>query len=705
MRGVSDGIQDGSSVDNGELDLGTVGRAIARRKFWIIGSTLGCLACAAAFTTLATPRYTAETKVLVENQESYFTRPSGPVAVDQQAQGIDPEAVASQIQVVMSRDLARSAINSLDLKGNPDFDPTVKGPGFLTNLLSLIGVGGRAVSIEDRLIETYFDQLNVSSVVKSRVIQIEFSSRNPDLAAKAANKIADLYIANQSDAKRESARAAAASLGELIASLREKVSVAESKAEAFRATAGITLGANNITISGQQLADLNAQLTLAKAARAESQAKARTLREQLRQGRLGDVSDVGNNELIRRLSEQRATLRSQIASESRTLLPGHPRIKELSAQLSELDGEIRLTVERTARALENDAQVASARVENLQTAINQQKKDVGGASGDEAKARELDREARLLKDQLESSVTKYQEALARENSESTPGDARIISRAVPPSLPSFPKKVPILAFSGIAGFILSLGAVVSAELLSGRAYAPAAPMAPVGEVDPEAAVAGEPAAPRRLVSDNARAAPVRSSRAARLDRAPAAPDPLSDLATRLAASPPSDFARRILVTTEAGEVSARAVAAILGRALARDRQAILVELASENAATDERAGLSELISGEATFEDAIHRELPSRLHVLPAGRSRIVHDEDCELILDALSRTYDFVILSAPPLADDELALAIAPDADVAILACKGEPDAVAMQELALAGAGEIIAHAAPAAATGRTAA
>ena len=94
MRGVSDGIQNGSSVDNGELDLGSVGRAIARRKFWIIGSTLGCLACAAAFVTLATPRYTAETKVLVENQESYFTRPSGPVAVEQQAQGIDPEAVA-----------------------------------------------------------------------------------------------------------------------------------------------------------------------------------------------------------------------------------------------------------------------------------------------------------------------------------------------------------------------------------------------------------------------------------------------------------------------------------------------------------------------------------------------------------------------------------------------------------------------------------
>ncbi len=702
MRGVSDGYQGGSSADNGELDIGSVGRAIVHRKLWVIGSTLGCLACAAVFVTLATPRYTAETKVIVENQESYFTRPSGPVQVDQQTQGIDPEAVASQIQLVMSRDLARSAIKALDLKGNPDFDPTANGPGLMARLGSLIGAGGRAISPDDRLLETYFEQLNVSSVVKSRVIQIEFSSRNPDLAAKAANKVADLYIAVQADAKRESARAAAASLGELIATLRDKVSQAESKAEAFRANAGITMGANNITISGQQLADLNAQLTLAKAARAESQAKARMLREQLRQGRLGDVSDVGNNELIRRLSEQRATLRSQIASESRTLLPGHPRIKELSAQLSELDGEIRLTVERTARALENDAQVASARVDNLQTAINQQKRDVGGASGDEAKARELDREARLLKDQLESSVTKYQEALARENSESTPGDARIISRAVAPPLPSFPKKVPILAFSGVAGLILSIGALISAELMSGRAYAPAAP---VEGAEPDVGVDEQPAAPRRAVVDDAVGAPARPRRMSRRDRAPAEPDALADLATRLAGSPSSDFARRILVTTESGEVSARAIAATLGRSLARDRQAILVELAPESPARDDRLGLSDLISGAATFEDAIHRELQSRLHVLPAGRSRVVHDDDCELILDALSRTYDFVILAAAPLADDDLALAIAPDADVAILACKAEPDSVAMQELALAGAGEILSYVAPSTATGRTAA
>ena len=60
--------------------------------------------------------------------------------------------------------------------------------------------------------------------------------------------------------------------------------------------------------------------------------------------------------------------------------------------------------------------------------------------------------------------------MARENAASTPADARVISRAVAPQLPSFPKKVPIIAIATIAGLVLSLGLLVARELLSGRAF-------------------------------------------------------------------------------------------------------------------------------------------------------------------------------------------------------------------------------------------
>ena len=300
--------------------------------------------------------------------------------------------------------------------------------------------------------------------MKSRVLQIEFSSWDPELSARAANTIADLYVRVQATSKRNNARIAAASLAGLINDLRVRVGDAERKAEEFRATNGLVLGANNLTMNNQQMSDLNGQLTLARTAQADSQAKSRLIRDMLRQGRINEVPDVANNELIRRLSEQRAALRGQIASESRTLLPGHPRIKELNAQLGELENNMKISADKAARTLDNDARIAGSRVENLQAALDQQKKTVGGSSVDDVRARELDREARLLKEQLEASTTKYQDALARQAAESTPSDARIISRAMAPQLPTFPKKMPIVLFATIAAFMLSAGAVLETSI-------------------------------------------------------------------------------------------------------------------------------------------------------------------------------------------------------------------------------------------------
>ncbi len=702
MSGVSQSNLSTAQLGDGELDLSSMGGAVGRRKWLVLGATLAALACAGAFVTLVKPRYTGEARVLVENQESYFTRPQAGPAGSSASDSpgiIDAEAVASQVQVIMSRDLAIQAIRNLGLKGNPEFDSSADGPGPLAFLGKLLGGGGSKASLnpEDRLLVAFFEHLYVFNVGKSRVIQIEFSSRDPALAARAANRIADLYISVQSTAKRESARSAAASLGELVEDLRSKVADAETKAETFRADAGLTMGANNIDMVGQQLADLNTQLTLGRAALAESQAKARSLRDMLKQGRLDEVSDVANNDLIRRLTEQRANLKSQIASESRTLLPGHPRIKELTAQLTELDSQERLAVERAARAMENDAKVAGARVENLRLAVEQQKKAVGGSSVDEARARELDREARLLKDQLEANVAKYQEAVARENSDATPSDARVISRAVEPDQPSFPKKTPILVFAGVAGLLLSLGGVIAAELMSGRAYAPARIEPPVPLTGEERAAGFDDAGVGgglRMPSLNIAAGQARAAeRGARMF---VEPDRTSDavvgLVARLAAAPAGEFAQRVLVTARARGPATHEVAMAIGRALARDRRAVLVDFDQAAGVDQGWPGFGDLQAGASTFEDAIHRDRKSRLHVLPAGRVAIDPLGERDLILDALSMTYEFVLLVAPPLRESDAALDLAPDADHAVLAGETGSEAPELAELLRAGAGDAVA-------------
>ncbi|HEX8663481.1 MAG TPA: GumC family protein, partial [Beijerinckiaceae bacterium] len=468
------------------VHLGQVMQVLRRRWKLMAGAGLLAFMGSVAFVTLVSPRYTGETKLILESRDSAFTRPSQDRA--DQPPPIDEQAVASQVQVVMSRDLARDAIRQLNLVGNEEFDPLAGEMGLVRRLMILLGITKNPLDRppEDRVLENYYDRLLVYPVGKSRILAIEFRSKDPELAAKGANAIADLYLATQEAAKKDMARNASGWLGANIEPLRQRVAEAEAKVEEYRGKAGLLLGTNNVGINAQQLTDLNTQLAQARTAQADSQAKARLIREMIKGGRAFEIPDVANNELIRRLIEQRITLRAQLALEERTLLPQHPRIKELNAQVNDLESQIRGAAERTVRTLENDAKIAGSRVETLQAAIDSQKSVVSQANEAEVQLRALEREARAQRDQLESYLARYREATARDAENAVPPDARVVSRAVTPDKPSFPKKIPIVLFVTLAAMILVAGWIVGRELLAGPAAAAAA------EPDAEEAQAEEP---------------------------------------------------------------------------------------------------------------------------------------------------------------------------------------------------------------------
>jgi polysaccharide biosynthesis transport protein len=473
-----------------EVDLNSVAAALGRNKRLVAKATVAAAAAGLLFCLVSSPRYMAEARLLVENQESYFTSASPEGARDSEmTQSLDPEAINSQIQLLTSRDLARRAVQKLGLKGNPEFDPESSFLAGLMRPLALFGLGGAGTDAppDDRLINKFIDHLTVMSPSKTRVLQVEFSSRDPDLAARAANAVVDLYMDMKSQAKREDAHLAAQSLKPLIASLEARVSEADAKVEAFRARTGLYESSENRSVPTQQLGEIATRLSEARAMQSDLEAKARGLRELLKQGRLADAGDISSNELVRRISENRVAVRSQLAVESRTLLPAHPRIKELEAQLSDIETQLRAAVEQAARGFESDARVAATKVANLTAVLEQQKSAVGASNADATQLQELQRDAKILKDQLASLSAKYQAALARDVADAAPPDARIISRALAPSQPVFPKTLPITLFGALAGLFFSTAFVIARELTGSRARI-ATEAAPKAVSTPEAAV-------------------------------------------------------------------------------------------------------------------------------------------------------------------------------------------------------------------------
>src|SRR5215213_4034436 len=500
-------------VRDGELDLGAVGRALVRKKWWVLGPALAVAALTFVGVNLITPKYKSEARLIIEGRENVFLRPEAEKAAERD-RTIDQEAVTSQVQLAMSRDVARQVIKQLKLGELPEFDSTLRGVSLIRYSLGFLGIAKDPLSMtpEERVLEAYFERLSVFPIDKSRVITIEFHSADPDLAARVANAIADNYLSVQQAARLDQTRAAGRWLGGEIDVLRTRVAEAEAKVEDFRSKTNLFVGSNG-TLSSQTLGESNRDLAAARSQKAELESKARYIRELIKRGGVVESSDVINSEFIRRLNEQRVTLRAQLAEQSSTLLDNHPRIKELKAQINDLDRQIKDEAQRLVRSLENDARIAGARVESLSSGLDQLKAQTASTNGQDVELRALEREAKAQRDLLESYLAKYREATARD-SLAAPGDARIISRAVVSNTPFFPKKMPIVLIATLATLFIAAGFITTGELLAGNVYRGNVPAEPAYELAPEPMIA--PAAgpvakrswlPKGLLRAKAAAAP------------------------------------------------------------------------------------------------------------------------------------------------------------------------------------------------------
>ncbi len=689
---------------NADLDLAALGATLWRKKWLILRPTILVALIALIAVQIITPRYMSQSRVFIESRDNIYLRPDADKSVTDPA--IDQEAVTSQAQIILSRDLAREVIAKLKLGERPEFDPALNGVSPIRAVLGLLGLAKDPLSMtpEERVLQTYYDDLSVYPVEKSRIIDIDFLSQDPELAAKVANAIADGYLARQREAKQEQARSASEWLSGEIETMRKKVEEAEAKVEDFRSKTNLLIGTNNTTLSAQQLGDLNAQLAAARAQKADAEAKAKMIRDMLKSGQEIESSDILNSELIRRLSEQRVTLRAQLAEQSSTLLDGHPRIKELKAQIADLDTQLRAEATKIARSLENDAKLAGSRVDTLTASLDQLKKQAATTNSEDVQLRALEREAKSQRDLLESYLAKYREATSRDTPNSSPANARVISRATVSNLPAYPKKLPTILIASFATMVLCSGILLTGEILAAPGGAvPVRTERPVsaaeGEPEPVRAREFEPA-PGGLASRVA--AIVRGPRYRESQNTPAPPieaaaETAHDLRDTLAVSP------KIAVLGVPG-MNTSQTAIKLARTLAEEFRVVLVGLASADteirgiSSEPSASGLAELANGTASFGEIITKDKLSPLQLItpgraPRDRADILSTPGMMTSFDALARSYEYVVIDAGESAGPviERISAIAPNAVLVVDPQASAAAASARQRLLAAGFSDVM--------------
>ena len=679
-----------------EIDFGALMHALRHRLPYL--ALFVVLVAAGTWMILGriAPTYKSETTLIVEGADASLSG-TGQGAGDSTL--IDAQAITSQVQIIKSRDLAEAVVQKLDLANTPEFAGRARS-SLVGSLLEKIGLAkppAPTPATEDQVLDTFAAKLSVYAIENSRVIAIDFSSTDPQRAADVANAVADEYLSRESAAKRDTSGDAAQYLSDQIVALRGKVESAEGAVEDYRSQHNLfdSGGSTPTTLPQQQLTDIANQLNQVRASRVAAEARASQIQSALVSNGVPNITDVLNSPVIQNLAEQEVALRAQIAQLSATLLPGHPKMKELVAQLAGLDQQIASEAQKILASVQAEVKVDQAQEQQLQAELDASKQTNATANDAGVELRALEREAAADRDLLETYLTQYRQAVGREQANNLPADARVISRAAVAAAPDFPKKVPLTAAATMAALILAIAFILLRELASGRpmrriAYAaepvaPAAPVAPrpaevMARAMPQPAAVPVASAPRDTEPNESTLA------AARTETMPVPPaaDRVEESLRAIARRVAETGEKRVLVTlAEGSDAEGRPLGAVaLARALARnDDRVILIDFRSDGADAasmgegQELLGFSDLFEGDASFAQVIFRDRKSRVHFIPAGHHALsaesIELDSLETILSALTLTYDYVVLDVA----DEMIRLLAPGTGLAVVVSEHPAD------------------------------
>ena len=693
FRSIGVGSVMRDTAENADIDIGALFAALKRNWLFIVLGAVLFAVLTWGVAQFLTPYYRSEARILIETRESVFTRPNAGSENDRPL--LDAEAVKSQVELVGSAQVLAKVATDLKLADYAEFYPKTMSP--VKQVLVMLGLrpDPRTIPVSEQVLTRMRENLQIYAVTGSRVIVVEFAAKNPQIAADVANKIANEYIAMQVAAKRQLTGDATGWLAPEIDQLTKKVREAESKIADFRAATDLLNTSGNTSLATQQMSDISSELSRLKAQRAASEAKAESIRTALKKGvPVNSLPEVMSSGIMQQLNERRGALMAEIANLSTTLLDGHPRLQGLRAQLADLDRQIRQEGNTILKSLDNEVNTARSLEQEQTRELNRLKAQAAEAGSKEVELRALEREAAAQRDLLQTYLARFREASSRADRTDQPADARIFSDATVAGEPYFPKVLPMVSMSFVAGLLFLSVFVLLRELFSGRALT-RNPVRTVrgqniwGDEDNRIAENFTPAHNKTAQIDNKLIAqPVSEPAVANnemIERQMARPEIDVETIQRIYDSytvsengadevvaetddiyAPNGVAaiasrlmlqerRRIILISPEGDAGSAGSVHLLRELADRSLRVLLVDMSGTGAISqamldgNKPAGITDLLLNVKQFTDIIHGDLYSDADVIPTGlsdpKAAMAQAERLPVIFEALETAYDFVLV------------------------------------------------------------
>lgn len=617
----------------------------------------------------AAPVYEASSLLLVDRTEDRMVsfEPAGSASVSNR------EYLLTQVEFIKSRNVLERVIDSAQLASHPLYDPTLPPTGLLAKGTEIVrgwfGLSsGPPMQPEEVRAEILLDlerDLHVEPVRLSQMVRISFESRDPVMAARISNAIADAYIKADMDARYSMIVSANLWLNEQAEKLRANLAASERVLQAYREEKGLIDKQSEAQGgAGRQLEALTQRLVEARVRTAQAAQNLAQVRS-ARGPAIESIPAVIADPNVIRAREIRAQAQRRLAELSENYGPAHPLYQTAEAELAAAEVAVQHAAGAVIDGLRREYQSAKAVEEGLERTIEQVQKSIQAQNRDEFELANYEREVATNRMLLENFLARVKETTVASDIHTT--SARVIDRAVPPIRPIKPKKTQILLL------MLTLGGLagVAMVLIKRRLDQGIDSIETAEAVLDQQVIAALPTLPAKKHAN--------AHRMIELEPGHQFSEGIRTLRSSILLSNLDMGSGVVMVTSSVPGEGKSTISFNLALAMSQTKRTVFVEcdmrrpsLRERGIATD-RPGLHEVLSQQASLEDCLTTSSDGKLSILTAGKSsrnplELLSSDQFPELIGQLSVDYDMVILDTPPIAVVSDTLFMARIASVAML-------------------------------------
>src|SRR5580658_6836318 len=657
-------------------------RVLIKRKWMVVSVITGIFMAVAVASLRQTPVYDAVGRIAVNKADSNL------ISFKDSAPDTDyvyeQSDLDTEVRILQSDLMALQVIRALNLDKRPEFGghSDQKQANLTADPLQTDS------SRTSALLGSFHGRLHVSLIPNTRIMEIHFTSTDPQLAASAVNTLAATYIQRNFQTKFESTMQASDWLQKQLIDLQMRVETSQEKLVRYQKEHEILGMDEKTNIITEKLDELNKEMTMTEFDRMQKEAVYRQAQSSdpvaVAAAIVPDSPGGGNTAgsvMLDKLREQQAGLRIQVAELSTQFGPSYPKVLQLDSQLKEIDHQLQLETDKAVDHLKGQYLAALQREDMLRGSFERQKQEAN-------KLNESAIEYSILKRDLDSNRTLYEGLLEKlKEAGVTAGlrsnNFRIIDAARVPTAPSEPNIPRNLSFALVLGVISGVGLAFllenmdntvrtpeQAQVISGL---PSLGMIPLGSKSGNHGPTGKRlalTASKEVVETVTQIRP--QSQMAESYRALRTSLLLSNLG-----APP----KVIMVTSALPQEGKTTTSINCAVVLAQKGVRVLLIDADlrrpsihKTLGMGPRSGLSNVLTGSSTLEQTITRTsiLPN-LFILPAGTpppnpAELLASSNMRDVLERLRNEYDHVVVDTPPSLSVTDAVVLSPRADAVVL-------------------------------------